>query len=99
VDSTLPADNQPTTCTENLDEGWTYAINFLTGLPIPQFFTQYNTTTTVGFRFDATGTPSELTTGTTDGYIFQTASGTPLWKPKKPPAPNAAHRLTWIQLR
>jgi type IV pilus assembly protein PilY1 len=99
VDSVLPADNQPTTCTANLDEGWTYAINILSGLPIPNFFTNYHTTSTIGFRFDATGSPSELTTGTTDGFIFQTVSGTPVWQPKKLPAANAARRLTWIQLR
>lgn len=99
VNSVLPADNQPTTCTENLDKGWTYVIDFLTGRPIPHFFLNYQTTNTVGFHFDATGMPSELTSGTTDGFISQTTSGTPIWLPKKQPVPNSAHRLTWIQLR
>ncbi|HWG31611.1 MAG TPA: PilC/PilY family type IV pilus protein [Steroidobacteraceae bacterium] len=99
VDSTLPADNQPTTCTQNLDEGWTYAINILSGLPVQNFFTQYHDANEIGHHTDATGTPSVFANGTSDFLIYQKTDGGGGGTPVKGPAPNSAKRLTWIQLR
>ena len=91
--------NQPTTCTQNLDEGWTYAINILSGLPVQNFFTQYHDANEIGHHTDATGTPSVFANGTSDFLIYQKTDGGGGGTPVKGPAPNSAKRLTWIQLR
>lgn len=100
VDSTIPGDNTPTSCTSTLDQGITYAMNIATGTPVPNFFTQYKDSNAIGVETDATGTPQIVNTAmNTTAMIYQTVSGNPGATQINPPPNTKANRLTWIELR
>jgi type IV pilus assembly protein PilY1 len=100
VDSTVPANNVPTSCTTSSDTGFTYAISVDTGGTFSHAFPNYNDVLAAGVQTDATGSPYIVTTveGTTN-LIYQTVSGTPGSKQINLPPNTKAKRLTWIELR
>lgn len=100
VDSTVPANNVPTSCTSNSDTGFTYAISIATGAVFTSAFPKYKDAIVAGIETDATGSPYIVTTaeGTTN-LIFQTVSGTPGTQQVNIPSNTKAKRLTWIERR
>jgi type IV pilus assembly protein PilY1 len=100
VNSIIPAGNTVLTCTPQLDGGFTYAINFLTGTA-PNFFENFNSDT-IGVNSGGTGTPY---------FVFPAESGgqgfliQPTEKGPGVPLPGNEHpnivgnRLTWKELR
>jgi type IV pilus assembly protein PilY1 len=102
--SVLPALSSPLECTENSDEGWSYAFNALTGGPVPNFFNNLNNQT-VGIQTNASGSSSIVTTvnssGVTEYYmIYQSTSGGP-GTPQEinPGSTITGVRETWVELR
>jgi type IV pilus assembly protein PilY1 len=109
----LPAVDSPLMCTPDKDKGWTYALDVRSGGPVPNFFVNPGTSTTVnnlssttiGYEGDASGTSSEVDTsngsgGTNYFLIFQSTSGGPGTPIQIQPGANiSGSRQTWIQLR
>ena len=58
VNSIVPANNQPDSCTTNTDTGFTYAISVMTGATPPGFFVNFHDTQAVGMQTNAVGPPS-----------------------------------------
>jgi type IV pilus assembly protein PilY1 len=100
VNSTIPANNVPTSCAVLQDSGITYVISGTTGGAFDKAFPKYADATLSGIATSATGTPYVVTTaeGTTN-IVYQTFSGTPSAKIIAPPSSTKAKRLTWVELR
>lgn len=111
ANSTVPANNTPTSCTVTADSGFTYAIAVTNGGTFPSVFPQYNDTNAAGVQTDASGSPYIVTTseGITN-LVYQNVNGTiggGSGSTKKDgnstevnlPNNIKAKRLTWIQLR
>jgi type IV pilus assembly protein PilY1 len=101
--SILPAVNSVLSCTTSNDQGWTYALDVLTGGAVSSFFTNNTTAGLVGIENDATGTPFILTTSASSGtqtwLVYQTVAGTPSDTQVTPANNVSGTRRTWIQLR
>jgi type IV pilus assembly protein PilY1 len=102
VDSTVPANNIPTSCTTNSDTGFTYVLAVGTGGRFTSAFAhrQDAQVSTVGVKTDATGSPYVVTTAEqTTNLIFQTVTGIPRSEQINLPSNAKATRLTWVELR
>ena len=112
VDSTVPADNIPTSCASSLDEGFTYALNVTNGGIFNNAFPTYTPTTgnyigtqandplAAGVQTNATG--SVYVVQTVEGkanIIYQTVPGTPASQQVNIPANTKSKRLTWVEKR
>jgi type IV pilus assembly protein PilY1 len=107
VNSTVPANNVVTTCTSNLDKGFTYALAVANGGVFTNTFPTYTKNGTIvtdareaGVETDATG--SVYFVNTPQGklnIVYQTISGTPGAQQLNIPANVKAKRLTWIERR
>jgi hypothetical protein len=112
VDSTVPADNIPTSCSSNLDTGFTYALNVTNGGIFNNAFPTYAPTTgnfantlandplAAGVQTNATG--SVYVVQTVEGkanIIYQTVTGSPSSQQINIPANTKSKRLTWIEKR
>jgi type IV pilus assembly protein PilY1 len=112
VDSTVPADNIPTSCSSNLDAGFTYALNVTNGGIFNNAFPTYAPTTgnfantlandplAAGVQTNATG--SVYVVQTVEGkanIIYQTVTGSPSSQQINIPANTKSKRLTWIEKR
>jgi type IV pilus assembly protein PilY1 len=109
VNSTVPADNIPTSCTVNTDTGFTYAVSMMNGAALNNFFPQYHDAafpagSTVGgiagIETDATGTSFPVTTATGATWlVYQTVLNAHQTTQVNLPTNTKAKRLTWIELR
>jgi len=105
VDSVVPASNVPTSCSTNLDAGFTYAISVANGGIFTNAFPTYtrngvlvSDASAAGVRTDATG--SVYTVKTVEGtsnIIYQTVPGTPGSQRVNIPSNTKSKRLTWIE--
>jgi type IV pilus assembly protein PilY1 len=107
VDSTVPASNVATSCSSNLDAGFTYAISVANGGIFTNAFPGYtkngvlaSDSVAAGVETGATGSVYVVTTvqGTTN-VIFQTVNGTPSSQPVNIPPNTKSKRLTWVEKR
>jgi type IV pilus assembly protein PilY1 len=112
VDTTVPANNLATSCTANLDAGFTYALNVTNGGIFNNAFPTYAPTTgnyantqandplAAGVQTNATG--SVYVVQTVEGkanIIYQTVSGSPSSQQINIPANTKSKRLTWVEKR
>ena len=107
VNSTVPANNVATSCTSNLDTGYTYVLAVANGGVFTNTFPTYTKNGTVitdaieaGVQTNATG--SVYVVNTAQGQanlIYQTVSGTPGSQQPHIPSNTKAKRLTWIERR
>jgi len=106
VDSVVPASNVPTSCSTNLDAGFTYAISVANGAysqRVSDLYEEWRPGVGCiggGVRTDATG--SVYTVKTVEGtsnIIYQNGSRHS-WKPTgQHPLEYQVKRLTWIERR
>ncbi len=101
VNSTIPANNVATSCTSNLDNGFTYVLNIANGGVFPGVFPAYATDASAGGQeTNASGSPGVVTTSQGTTYLVsQGINGVPVPTPIKPPLNTKAKRLTWIEKR
>jgi type IV pilus assembly protein PilY1 len=106
VNTTIPANNAPLTCTVQNALGWTMALNPATGGAFTQsffssgggVFVNVNGSPVSGIAVNATGSPSVVTANGNPYLISQTTSGTGTVNQINPPGGNLGGRLTWIEL-
>jgi type IV pilus assembly protein PilY1 len=109
VNSIVPANNLATTCTNNQDLGYTYAINVANGGVFTNTFPTFTMNGTVvtdskeaGVETNATGSVyivSNPGSKLTSNIIYQTLSGTPGSQQINIPSNTKAKRITWIEKR
>jgi type IV pilus assembly protein PilY1 len=107
VDSTLPASNIATSCSGNLDSGFTYAINVANGGIFTNAFPTYtkngvlaSDSIAAGIETGATGSVYVVTTvQQTTNIIYQTVTGSPSSQQVNIPANTKSKRLTWVERR
>ena len=100
INSVLPAANVPTSCTIVADQGWTYAVQALTGGALTNAFPQYYDTNAAGVETNATGGSFPIQNSTGQTYlVYQTVTNTPTDTQFNPGANTTAKRLTWVQRR
>jgi len=111
VNTTVPADNSPLSCTNLGDTGYTVAIALDTGAAIPGLFPLYNDTLAAGSLTNNSGSPFIVMAGGQAYMVTQTVGGGKVDGPIacqkgsalcdariKPQGP-VGKRLTWIQRR
>jgi type IV pilus assembly protein PilY1 len=107
VNTTVPANNQPFSCNNNLPTGWTMAMSPTTGGALPASFfadasnnfVTINGSVVSGIGLNATGSPSVVTAAGSPYLVNQTSSGTGTVNKINPPGGTQGGRLTWTQLR
>jgi type IV pilus assembly protein PilY1 len=108
VDSTVPANNTPTSCSSSLDTGFTYILNVANGGvfndAFPTFINNQGTTANdplaAGVQTNATGSVYVVTTPQkTSNIIYQTVTGTPGSQQVNIPPNTKSKRLTWVEKR
>ncbi|RDS84745.1 pilus assembly protein PilY [Dyella monticola] len=101
VDTTIPANNSPLTCSALSVSGWTLALNPANGgLFTNSFFDEPAGTSTpiAGVALGATGSASIVSVNQQANLVAQTVNGTGAAVPVNPPPPANGVRLNWIQL-
>jgi type IV pilus assembly protein PilY1 len=107
VNTTVPANNLPTSCSNNQDSGYTYALNVGSGAIFTNTFPTFTQNGVVvtdsleaGVETNATGSVYIVSTAEhTTNIIYQTISGTPGAQEVNIPSNTKAKRLTWVELR
>jgi type IV pilus assembly protein PilY1 len=107
VNSTVPANNIPTTCTSNQDSGFTYAISVANGGVFTNAFPNYTKNgvlivdpTEAGIETGATGSVNVVQGSHGKiNLVYQTNSGKADARRFQPPTNIKAKRLTWIERR
>jgi type IV pilus assembly protein PilY1 len=112
VDSTVPANNIPTSCNSNLDAGFTYVLNVTNGGIFTNAFPTFAPTTgnfantlandslAAGVQTNATGSVYVVTTAQkTANIIYQTVTGSPSSQQVNIPPNTKSKRLTWVEKR
>ncbi len=100
INSILPADNVPTSCTVASDQGWTYAVSALTGGALTNAFPQYYDTNAAGVNTNATGGSFPIQNSTGQTYlVYQTVLNAHEVTQFNPGSNTTAKRLTWVQRR
>jgi type IV pilus assembly protein PilY1 len=110
INSVVPANNIATSCSSNLDNGYTYALSVINGGIFTNAFPSFtapNTTTIVndaiaaGVETNATGSVYNVTStgGGTSFIVYQTISGVPGTQQVNIPSNTKSKRLTWIEQR
>jgi type IV pilus assembly protein PilY1 len=115
VNTTVPPDNSPTSCTTVSATGWTMGIDPATGGAFKTSFfgdqngnfVTVNNKVVNGIQLSGTGSPTVVTTdasgsgANTSGVwlVTQTASGTGAVVGISPPAAKKGGRVTWIERR
>jgi type IV pilus assembly protein PilY1 len=103
VNTTIPANNSPLTCSVTTAAGWTMALNPATGGGFTNSFF-YDTTGNVisgsisGIALNAVGSPSVVTANGNPYLVNQTVSGVGTVNQINPPGSQNGQRLTWLQL-
>ena len=107
LNTTVPADNSPFSCSTNLPTGWTMALSPTSGGALPASFfadasnnfVTINGSVVSGIALNATGSPSVVTAAGSPYLDNQTSSGTGTVNKINPPGGTQGGRLTWTQLR
>jgi type IV pilus assembly protein PilY1 len=107
VNSTVPANNLPTSCSTTQDTGYTYALSVANGGVFTNTFPTYTQNGVVitdsleaGVQTNATGSVYIVTTAErTSNIVYQTISGTPGAQKINIPPNSKSKRLTWIERR
>lgn len=107
VNSTVPANNVPTSCAINQDTGYTYALAVANGGVFTNSFPTFtkdgvlvSDSIEAGVQTNATGSVYIVTTAErTSNIVYQTISGTPGAQKINLPPNTKAKRLTWIERR
>ena len=112
VNSTVPAGNIPSTCQNNTDEGYTYALAVANGGVFTNTFPTFSVNGTVisdsieaGVNLNMTGSVSVVWSGSASSsqgnltLIGQTISGKGVTIPPSLPSTTQAKRLTWVERR
>jgi len=100
VNSIVPANNLPNSCTINNDTGFTYAISVMTGAAPPGFFVQFHDAQAAGMQTNAVGVSFPVTASNGSVWmVSQTVTNQPLIYQANPGANGKGRRLTWVQLR
>lgn len=107
VNTTIPVDTSPLSCTTGLNSGWTMAINPATGGSFSKSFfgdatnnfVNINGSVVSGIRIGAVGSPSVVTAGGKPFLVNQTSSGVGNVSKISPPGGGVGRRLTWQQIR
>jgi type IV pilus assembly protein PilY1 len=100
VNSTVPANNIATSCTTNLDSGFTYIVSVLNGGVFKNTFPKVNDTIVAGIETDATGSANVVNTiENQTNIVYQTVNNDHGAEKFNVPTNTKAKRLTWIQLR
>jgi type IV pilus assembly protein PilY1 len=100
VDSTVPANNIPTSCSVSTDTGFTYAVSILSGGAFTNTFPQYYDTIAAAVQTDATGSPFPVTTAAGKLYfVYQTVLNNPSSTQVNLPSNVKINRVTWTELR
>jgi type IV pilus assembly protein PilY1 len=112
VDTTVPANNIPTSCSSNLDAGFTYVLNVTNGGIFTNAFPTFAPTTgpyanvpandplAAGVQTNATGSVYVVTTAQkTANIIYQTVTGSPSSQQVNIPPNTKSKRLTWVEKR
>jgi type IV pilus assembly protein PilY1 len=102
VNTTVPANNSPFTCSVQTAQGWTMAINPLTGGALGgSFFGAVGApagTIVSGVALSGTGSPSVVSANQVPYLVTQTVNGTGAVVQVNPQG-NSGGRLTWIEVR
>jgi type IV pilus assembly protein PilY1 len=107
VDSTVPASNVATSCSSNLDSGFTYVINVANGGIFTNAFPTYtkngvlaSDSIAAGIETGATGSVYVVTTvQQITNIIYQTVTGNPSSQQVNIPSNTKSKRLTWVEKR
>jgi type IV pilus assembly protein PilY1 len=107
VNSTVPANNLPTSCSNTQDTGYTYALAVGNGGVFTNTFPTYTQNGVLitdsleaGVQTNATGSVYIVTTAErTTNIVYQTISGTPGAQQINIPPNSKSKRLTWIERR
>jgi type IV pilus assembly protein PilY1 len=105
VDTTIPANNSPLTCSANTAQGFTMALNPVNGGAFPESFfeaptggfTQVGGQSVSGVALGATGSASILNVNGHANLVAMTPTG-PVTTPANPQQTANGSRVTWIQL-
>lgn len=104
VNTTIPANNSPLSCTVVTTAGWTMALNPATGGGFTNSFFSDTTGVVIsgsisGIALSAVGSPSVVTAKGQPYLVNQTVSGVGTVNQINPPGGQSGQRLTWLQLR
>lgn len=107
VNSTVPANNLATSCTSNLDTGYTYVLNVASGGVFTNVFPTYTKNGTLvtdsneaGILTNASGSNGVVTTSQGTTYLIsQGINSIPVSSQVKIPSNTKAKRLTWVEKR
>jgi type IV pilus assembly protein PilY1 len=106
VDTTIPTNNSPLTCSVNTPAGFTMGLNPVTGGAFPESFFEAptggfglasNGQAVSGVGLGATGSASILSVGSHANLVAMTPQG-PVTTPVNPQQTANGSRVTWIQL-
>ncbi|MBE7565940.1 PilC/PilY family type IV pilus protein [Acidithiobacillus sp. HP-11] len=107
-DTTIPPYNNAQTCTNDLQTGFTYAFNPLTGGAIANGFFRSSGTNSAaitlggipvsGLQLNATGSPTVVSANGQSVMVQQTVSGTPV-ATEVFPVGGMGSQINWIELR
>jgi len=106
VNTVVPANNSPTSCTVQSALGWTMALNPGTGGAFAEsffanssgVFATLDNAAVGGIALNATGSPSVVTNSGNYYLISQTSTGAGTINPIQPPLNGTSQRLTWQQI-
>ena len=105
VNTVIPPNNSPFTCSVKSAEGWTMALNPATGAALPvSYFSNISSESIVsGVTTNATGSPSVVSAnvnGKVDHYLInQTSNGQGVVQQINPEYSSNGGQLTWAQIR
>lgn len=107
VNTTIPANNSPLTCSVNSAQGWTMGLSPANGGAFTQSFfasstgqfVNVNGSPVSGVALNATGSPSVVTANNEPFLVNQTVTGVGTVNQINPPSGSNGQRLTWLQLR
>jgi len=106
VNTVVPANNSPLTCTTQTAAGWTMAFNPTTGGSFQQSFfsdssgnfVNINGSPISGIALNATGSPSVVRANGLPYLVSQTVNSAGAVNRINPPGLGQAKRLTWLQV-
>lgn len=106
VNTVVPANNSPLTCTVQSAQGWTMALDPGTGGAFSQSFfansagnfVNVNGAPVSGIALNATGSPSIVTALNHTYLVSQTTTGAGTVNPVNPPGNSKGGRLTWLEI-
>jgi len=112
VNSTVPAGNIPSTCENNTDQGYTYALAVANGGVFTNSFPTFSVNGTLisdsieaGVNMNMTGSVSVVSSGSSGSgqgnltLIGQSTTAKPVTLPVNLPSTTQAKRLTWVERR